>query len=155
MNVATFTGVYPILVTPFDEQARIDEESLRRLVEFCLVAGVHGLGIALGSEIYKLSEAERVRVTRIVVDQVKGRVPVVVNTSAAGADLATLYSRLAEENGANALMVSPPSFAPPTPQDVVRYFQMIDAAVSLPIFMQDTAGTPISADVARQIAGSC
>ncbi|MEZ4617968.1 MAG: dihydrodipicolinate synthase family protein [Caldilineaceae bacterium] len=37
-------GVYPILVTPFDEAGRIDEESLRRLIDFNLDAGVHGLG---------------------------------------------------------------------------------------------------------------
>jgi len=75
MPTTTMRGVYPILLTPFDEESRIDEESLRRLIEFNVRAGVHGLGVALGSEVYKLSEAERVQVTRIVVDQVKGRVP--------------------------------------------------------------------------------
>ncbi len=62
----TMRGVVPILVTPFDEHSRIDEASLRRLVEFNLAAGVHGLGVALGSEVFKLSEAERKQVTRIV-----------------------------------------------------------------------------------------
>ena len=66
-------GVFPILVTPFDEESRIDEDSLRRLIEFNLDAGVDGLGVALGSEVYKLTEAERGQVTRIVVDQVAGR----------------------------------------------------------------------------------
>src|SRR5438128_12415540 len=42
------------LVTPFDERENIDEESLRRVVDFNIDAGVHGLGIALGSEILKL-----------------------------------------------------------------------------------------------------
>jgi 4-hydroxy-tetrahydrodipicolinate synthase len=79
-------GIFPILITPFDEHARIDEDSLRGLVEFNLAAGVHGLGIALGSEVFKLSEAERDQMTRIVVDQVAKRVPVVVNTGAAGTD---------------------------------------------------------------------
>ena len=43
-------GVFPILVTPFDDQERVDEDSLRSLVDFTIGAGVHGLGIALGSE---------------------------------------------------------------------------------------------------------
>ena len=81
-------GVVPILVTPFTPNGVIDEESLRRVVEFNLKAGVHGVGIALASEVFKLSEAERDRVTSIVVDQVNGRAPVVMNTGAPGTELA-------------------------------------------------------------------
>ena len=50
-------GVVPILVTPFDLNGRIDEDSLRRLVDFNIEGGVHGLGVALGSEIFKFNEA--------------------------------------------------------------------------------------------------
>ena len=64
MTTRAMQGVFPILITPFDEAGRVDEESLRRLVEFNINAGVHGLGVALGSEIFKLSEAERDQVTR-------------------------------------------------------------------------------------------
>ena len=152
MPTAPMRGVFPILITPFDEQGRVDEESLRRLVEFNIGAGVHGLGVALGSEVFKLSEAERVQVTRIVVDQVGGRVPVVINTGAPGTDLAVLYSRTAEEHGADAVMVLPPSFLPASPVEVRQYFRAISAAIAIPIFLQDTATTPISAGLARQIA---
>jgi dihydrodipicolinate synthase/N-acetylneuraminate lyase len=148
-------GVFPILVTPFDEQARIDEESLRHLVEFNLVAGVHGLGVALGSEMFKLSEAERDQVTRIVVDQVRGQVPVVINTGAAGTDLAVFYSRTAERNGADALMVMPPAFMPAGPDEIREYFRAISNAVGIPIFIQDTPSAPVSAGLARQVAEEC
>jgi len=148
----TMRGVFPILLTPFDERSRIDEESLRRLVEFNIEAGVHGLGVALGSEVFKLSEAERVQVTRIVVDQARGRVPIVINTGAPGTDLAVLYSHTAEENGADALMVLPPSFLPASPVEVREYFKAISDAVNIPIFLQDTATSPIAAGLARQIA---
>ena len=148
-------GVYPILVTPFDQDFQIDEGSLRNLVEFNLNAGVHGLGIALGSEIFKLTEAERDTLTRIVVDQVDGRVPVVVNSGAAGTELAVAYSRAAEHNGANALMVMPPAFMPVGPDEVRVYFRTISAAVSLPIFIQDTPAAPVSAPLARQLAQEC
>src|SRR6266496_4630147 len=79
---AVMQGVYPILMTPFDEQGRIDEDDLRSVVEFNLSNGVHGVGLALGSEFLKMTEAERERVTTVVVEQVRGRVPVVVNTGA-------------------------------------------------------------------------
>jgi dihydrodipicolinate synthase/N-acetylneuraminate lyase len=152
MQASTMRGVFPILITPFDEQSRIDEESLRSLVEFNLAAGVHGLGIALGSEVFKLTEAEREQVTRIVVDQVGGRVPVVVNTGAAGTDLAVYYSRAAEQNGADALMIMPPAFMPVGPAEIVDYYRAISSAVNIPIFIQDTASAPVSAALARNIA---
>ena len=148
-------GVFPILITPFDEKSRIDEESLRSLIEFNLAAGVHGLGVALGSEIFKLSEAERDQVTRLVVDQVKGRVPVVINTGAAGTDLAVYYSQAAEQNGADALMIMPPAFMPAGPDEVLDYFRAISEAVNIPIFLQDTPAAPISPGLARQLAETC
>ncbi len=148
-------GVYPILVTPFDEDSRIDEESLRRLIEFNLAAGVHGLGVALGSEVFKLSEAERAQVTRVVVEQVAGRTPVVINTGAPGTDLALQYSRMAQENGADALMVLPPSFIPVGPDEVLAYYRAISEATPLPIFIQDVSASPIAPGLARRLAQEC
>jgi 4-hydroxy-tetrahydrodipicolinate synthase len=145
-------GVFPILVTPFDEKGRIDEESLRALCDFNLGAGVHGLGVAIGSEMFKFNEAERAAVTRIVIDQVKKRVPVVINTGAGGTDLAVFYSRTAEDAGADALMIIPPAFLPAGPDEVVDYYRAISAAVSIPIFLQDTPAAPIPPGLARRIA---
>jgi len=131
------------------------KESLRRLVEFNIAAGVHGLGLALGSEVYKLSEAERGQVTRIIVDQARGRVHVVINTGAAATDLAVLYSKEAEEQGADAVMVLPPTFAPASAEETRDYFRAVSAAVHVPIFLQDTSSGPVSASLARQLAEEC
>lgn len=152
MPTATMQGVFPILVTPFDEKGRIDEESLRALCDFNLGAGVHGLGVAIGSEMFKFNEAERAAVTRIVIDQVRKRVPVVINTGAGGTDLAVFYSRTAEDAGADALMIIPPAFLPAGPDEVVDYYRAISAAVSIPIFLQDTPAAPIPPGLARRIA---
>jgi 4-hydroxy-tetrahydrodipicolinate synthase len=152
---APLQGVFPILVTPFDEQGRIDEESLARLVEFNIAAGVHGIGVAIGSEMFKLTEAERAQVTRRVIDQTRKRVPVVINTGAGGTDLAVHYSRIAEAAGADALMVIPPSFLPAGPAEVLDYYRAISAAVGIPIFLQDIPLAPISPSLARRIADEC
>lgn len=150
-------GVIPILVTPFDEEGGIDEESLQNLVEFNIGAGVHGLGVALGSEIFKLNEAERAQVTRIAVEATAGRVPMVVNTGAAGTDLAVFYSRSAETAGADALMVPPPLaiLAPASAEEVLGYYQAIDRAVGIPIVLQDVPQAPIPPGLALRIAESC
>lgn len=143
-------GIYPILVTPFDDQERIDAESLRQVVEFTIGAGVHGLGIALGSEILKLTEPERQQVIGAVIDQTRGRVPVVVNTGAQANWTAALYSRQAENLGAAAVMCLPPS--PVSASETRSYFKAISDAVSVPVFIQDTQTTLVPAGLIRQIA---
>jgi 4-hydroxy-tetrahydrodipicolinate synthase len=144
-------GIYPILLTPFDERGQIDEESLRSEVEFNLSGGVHGVGLALGSEFLKLTEDERNRVTRIVVDEVRGRVPVVVNTGAQANVPAVLYSRQAEELGAAAVMCMPPLMGV-SGGEVRAYFRAISDAVRVPVFIQDQQTAPVSAALIRQIA---
>jgi 4-hydroxy-tetrahydrodipicolinate synthase len=155
MSAETMQGIVPILVTPFAPDGAIDAESLRNVVDFNLSAGVHGVGIALASEVFKLSEAERDEVTSIVVDQVNGRVPVVINTGAPGTDLSIHYSQRAQELGADALMVLPPSFMPATHGEVVAFYQAISAAVTIPIFMQDHPTASVSAAAAQEVADSC
>ena len=147
-------GVVPILVTPFDERGTIDEPSLRNEVDFAIDAGVHGLGIALGSEVFKLTEAERDQVLRIVIGQTRGRVPVVMNTGAAATDLAVRYSTRAQELGAAGLMCTPPGsgFAADA---VISYYRAISDSVSVPVMIQDTAATPVSASLINAIAEAC
>ena len=148
-------GVIPILVTPFDEKGRIDEESLANLIEFNIAAGVHGLGVAIGSEMFKFNEAERAQVTRRVIESTRRRVPVVINTGASGTDLAVYYSRLAEEAGADALMIIPPAFMPAWAAEVLDYYRQISAAVGIPIILQDTPAAPIHPSLAARIADEC
>jgi dihydrodipicolinate synthase/N-acetylneuraminate lyase len=155
MPTKTMRGVVPILVTPFDEKGRIDEDSLRSLVEFNVAAGVHGLGVAIGSEMFKFTEAERALVTKIVVDKVAGRVPVVINTGAGGTELAVIYSRAAEEAGADALMIIPPAFMPAGPAEVLDYYKEISQSVSIPIFLQDIPAAPISPGLAKRLSETC
>ncbi len=55
MHIEPMHGVYPILETPFQEDGATDEETLRRLKDFNIAAGVHGLGVALAKDIIKLN----------------------------------------------------------------------------------------------------
>ena len=155
MSLPPLHGVVPILVTPFHEDGRIDEESLANLVEFNIRAGVHGLGVALGSEIFKFTEAERAQVTRCVIKAANKRLPIVINTGAAGTDLAVSYSKAAEAAGADMLMVIPPSFMPVSPDEIFDYYVALDRAVNIPIILQDVPQAPISPGLALRIADAC
>jgi dihydrodipicolinate synthase/N-acetylneuraminate lyase len=109
----SLAGVHPILSIPFDAKGRIVWGDFERLIEWTVGHGVHGVGVAMTSEIYKLTEVERDEVTTFVVKFVRRRVKVVINTGAEGTDVAIHYSRRAEAQGADALMVRPPTTSPP------------------------------------------
>ena len=141
MTTSTITGVVPILITPFDPQGRIDVDSLQNLIDFNINSGVHGIGIANGSEIFKLNESERKLVTKIVIDHVAGRVPVIINTGAHGTSLAIQYSKLAQEQGADGLMIIPPHFFPVSTKQVADYYEAIDSEISLIVCI--TEGIPV------------
>jgi len=145
-------GVFPILVTPFDDSDRVDEDSLRSVVDYSVGAGVHGLGIAFATEIPKLTESERLRVAQVVVEQARGRVPVVVNTGAPSTYATVLYSRQAEDVGATAIMCTAPAAG--ASEETRAYFRALSNSVSIPIFLQE-AGTPIGGALMRQIADEC
>ncbi len=148
-------GVVPILVTPFHADGRIDEESLAALIDFNIGAGVHGLGVALGSEVFKFTEGERLGIIRSVVSAVKGRVPVIINTGATGTALAVHYASMAADAGADALMIFPPSFFPVGAEEIADYYRQISAAVSIPLILQDIPQAPISPALALRIADEC
>ncbi len=146
----TMRGVYPILAMPFDDDSRIDVEDLQREVEYLVDAGVHGVGVAMASEVYKLSESERDLATTAVVDQARGRVKVVINTGGPGTDLAIQYSWSAQELGADAVMAVPPAGAAPV--SIREYFRQISDAIEIPIFIQDISSGPVPPPLAVQIA---
>jgi 4-hydroxy-tetrahydrodipicolinate synthase len=155
MSFAPIEGVIPILVTPFMADGSIDEESLERLIDFNIEAGVHALGVALGSEVFKFTEAERLQVIRAVVASVAGRVPVIINTGATGTDLARHYARMAVDAGADALMIMPPTFFPVGAEEILHYYRAIAEAVSVPLILQDIPQAPISPGLALRIADTC
>ncbi len=136
--VAKLRGICAILATPFDSGKKIDEKSLRSLVDFEIKAGVNGITIlGILGEVLRLSDAERSEITRIVVDQVRGRVPVVSGTGAPGTDLAIMYSKEAEELGADAVMVGPPRLAKQNDDAIVNYYSEIAKQIDIPIMVQD------------------
>ncbi len=153
MSEQPMRGVFPILVTPFDERDRIDEDSLRSEVDWCIEAGAHGLGIAYASEIPKLTDAERARLTRVVVAQAADRVPVVASIFAAANVTAAGFAREMEDLGATAVMCQAPAGA--SNDGKREFFAAISSAVRTPVFVQEAAvavGGPLLHQIAQETA---
>jgi 4-hydroxy-tetrahydrodipicolinate synthase len=132
-----FKGIFAIMATPFDKEGQVDIESIRMLVDFNIEKGVYGLTIlGILGEAHKLNENERETIIKVVIDQVAGRIPVVVGTSAGGTDLTIYYSKRAVELGADGIMVAPPTNVKNL-DAVFEYYRRIAFAVDTPIVVQD------------------
>ena len=73
-------GVYPILSAPINSKGQLVIEDLENQVEWMIEKGVHGIGIAVATEIYKFTEEERDLLLSTVVRVTNGRVKIVMNT---------------------------------------------------------------------------
>jgi 2-keto-3-deoxy-L-arabinonate dehydratase len=136
--MTAFAGIFPIINTTFHDDGRIDIESQRRLVRFVIESGAHGIGIfGNASEGYTLTEDERRQLMRVIIDEVRGAVPVVVSSGHTGTDAAVVLSREAEAAGASALMITPPHYVKPDADGIYDYFASISRAVRIPIMVQD------------------
>lgn len=72
----------PVMITPFNLKAKVDFDAISRLIDFYLAAGVKGFfANCLSSEMYSITEDERLELTQYIVKYVKGRVPVVATGS--------------------------------------------------------------------------
>ena len=117
-----FRGTYTVLITPFvTDGSTIDRVALRQLVNWQIDEGIHGL-IPLGStgEFLSLSREERREVIEICVNEARGRVPVLIGTGAEATFDAIELSREAEGLGADGVMVIPPFYSTPTPDELLR-----------------------------------
>src|SRR6266481_8372707 len=132
-----WSGVFHILATPFREDGALDTEGLPRLVECALATGITGFTIlGIAGEAHRLTDEERRRVVESVVKEVRGRVPVAVGVSASGTHLATAFTRMAQEHGADGLMVAPPTGLKNL-DAVADYFLAIADAATVPLVLQD------------------
>ena len=116
-----------------DARERVDEEALRRLVDWLLKAGVDGLFVmGTTGEFALLTDEERRRAVSVVVDQASGRVPVLAGAGAESTKKAILHAEAAAEAGADLLVVMPPYYLPATQEEMVVHARAVVRAVDLP-----------------------
>ena len=138
-----FSGSFTVMVTPFSEDgSKVDHSTLRRFVDWQISNGVPGL-IPLGStgEFLSIADEERREIVTTIIQQVDGRVPVLVGTADEWTDKAVRYSCEAEELGASGVMVVPPYYASPTEDELYAHYQRISDAISIPIMVYNNPNT--------------
>ncbi len=130
-----FKGSMTASVTPFKNGA-VDEESLRRLVEFQIENGTDGI-IPCGTtgESATLSHDEHHRVVEIVIDAVGGRIPVIAGSGSNNTAEAIRLTKHAYEAGADGVLMLSPYYNRPTQEGIYRHFKAVAEEVPIPIII--------------------
>lgn len=136
-----FQGTYTALITPFRADGAIDEPALRRLVNAQIEAGIDGI-VPMGTtgESPTVTHKENVRVVEIVVEEARGRVPIIAGTGSNSTAEAIDMTSQAKEIGATASLQVAPYYNKPSQEGFFRHFTTIADEVDLPMIVYNIPG---------------
>lgn len=136
MKKITLQGAITAIITPFKKDGSFDKEAMKRLIAFQIKGKINGI-VACGStgEAATLHEEEYAEVVKTVVDEVAGRVVVIAGAGSNDTQKAIKLSKMAKDQGVDALLHVTPFYNKPTPNGIVAHFKAIAKAVDLPIIL--------------------
>jgi 4-hydroxy-tetrahydrodipicolinate synthase len=141
MTKKPFQGTGTAMITPFNDDGSVDEKALRRFVDFQIGGGVDML-LPCGTtgEGATLDADETDRVLQIVVEQSRGRVPVIVGAGSNSTAKAVQATKRAKKLGANGVLSVGPYYNKPTQQGYYEHFKAIAEAENIPIIVYNVPG---------------
>jgi len=129
------------IATPMHDGGEIDYDSLAKYIEFHIKNDTDAL-VPAGTtgESATLNHAEHCEVIRFVVDQVKGRIPVIAGTGANSTQEAIELTQCAKDVGADACLLVSPYYNKPTQEGLILHHQAIAKAVAIPQILYNVPG---------------
>ncbi|MCD2173523.1 dihydrodipicolinate synthase family protein [Rhizobium sp. C4] len=152
------TGILPVAPTPFTADGRVDEDGMRRVLDCMIDQGVDAICILANySEQFVLSDEERALLTKLSVEHVAGRVPVIVTISHFATHIVVERAKYAQSLGASMVMMMPPYHGVglvPAPLGIYEHFKAVSDAISIPIMIQDApiSGASLPVDMLVKMA---
>ncbi len=135
-DITAIKGVIPAMVTTFDENEEVDLKRGRALVNYLIEAGVNGLYITGSTgEGFLMTGEERMAFTEAVIDEVKGRIPVIVHVGDIGTKKSIDLAKHAEQAGADAISSVPPFYYKFNGDDIFNYYKDISESVAIPMIV--------------------
>jgi len=139
-------GVFNVISTPLDNNDQIDQQTLKKEIDWLIKCGSNGTVLAMVSEVLRFSAAERRQQWQLSLEYLSDRIPLVVSVGAESSAIAVALAKDAEKDGATAVMATPPSAFIATADEVKNYYQRIIEAVDITVIIQDASnylGAPI------------
>lgn len=134
--MAQLKGIVVPIITPMNEDETINEQELRNQVNRMIENGIHGIfPFGTNGEGYILDEKEKEQVLSIVIDEVKGRVPVYAGTGCISTRDTIRQSLMGKSLGADVLSIITPSFAAASQNELYEHYKTVAAAVDMPIVL--------------------
>ncbi len=129
-------GYWIAAPTPFTEMGALDEGALRSVLRLYYDQGVHGVLVnGTTGEWFSQTEAERRRVAEIAIEELGGKIPVVIGCTTFTPSQTIALGLHAREIGADGMLSTPPPYAAPTPREIIVIFSAISDNVDLPIMV--------------------
>lgn len=136
-------GILPIVFVPFTKTGEVDEVGLRRVVQFELEGGVHGLGVnGFATEAYKLTDDERRKTVEIVAQEVAGQVPLIIGIAPGSTEAAVQQAKEFAKYDPAALMTLPPPTMDNESEALVKHYVDLGEAAGVPIMVQQSPHIP-------------
>lgn len=139
-----FKGSLPALVTPFDQDGELDLDALKKLVEWHIDQGSHGLvPVGTTGESPTLTHAEHRLVIEEVVKAVNGRIPVIAGAGSNATREGIGLIQHAADVGADAALVVTPYYNKPTQSGLIAHYTALTDACDLPIIIYNIPGRSV------------
>jgi len=136
-----FTGVGTALVTPFTRGGRLDEAAVRRLGRRQIDAGIHFLcPCGTTGENPTLTDAERLRIVEILVDESKGQTPILAGAGGYATDEVIHLAAEMQKRGASGLLSVTPYYNKPTQEGLYQHYKALAESTRLPIIVYNVPG---------------
>jgi len=137
-----FQGVIAVVLTPFNEDDKIDYSALERLIEFMLSKGIHGLfscgSFSLGP---LMNPGERKKVLEFTVKVNQNRVPIIAQIGAINTQTTVELARHAQSLGVDAIASIPPFYIPTDEEAIYAHFKEIIEAIDIPAYAYNNLWT--------------
>ena len=157
-NNKPYTGVFPIVPTPFTEDGSFDLEGQKRVIDCMVDQGNDGLCLLANySEQFLLTDGERDQIMDVCLKQVDSRLPIIVTISHFSTRIAVERAKKAESLGADMLMLMPPyhgAVKMAGEKQVYEHFERVANSVQIPIMLQDAplSGVDLSVEFLAKLA---
>jgi len=158
--MSKYSGIWPVATTPFHPNGEVDYEGMKRVLDCMIDQGVDGICILANfSEQFLITDAEREALSRLSLEHVAGRVPVIVTISHYATHIVLQRARFSKELGAAMVMMMPPyhgALLKGTPDQTFEQFAQV-GEVGIPIMIQDAPlsgvelSVPLLVRMAREI----
>jgi 4-hydroxy-tetrahydrodipicolinate synthase len=138
-----FYGSIPAIITPFSD-GEVDYKTLEQFIEWQIDQGSHGI-VACGTtgESPTLSNDEHMRIVKLCVDVVKGRIPVIAGSGSNCTYKTVEMTKKVKEIGADAALIVAPYYNKPTQQGLYEHYKKINDSVSIPLIIYNIPGRSV------------